>query len=203
MQKILSKLPNKTSAGTDNIPSIVLKNLPNKIIAELTIIVNNAINISYFPANWKTAIIVPKVKKGKNSNNPASDRPISLTTSLSKVYEIVINKAIMKHVNNNKLLSDNQFGFRQGHSTIHAIHKLISDVNHHLYKRQVVAATLIDLEKAFDTVWSDGLMFKLLRMNFPIKLLYLIYDMVHDKKFHVKHDKLISETRVIQEGLQQ
>ncbi|KAK0169071.1 hypothetical protein PV327_002817 [Microctonus hyperodae] len=79
LQKIIKKLPNKTSAGTDGIPSIVLRNLPIKIIKELAIIFNNAINISYFPSVWKTAIVIPIAKKGKDTNNPASYRPISLT----------------------------------------------------------------------------------------------------------------------------
>lgn len=171
LQEILKKLPGKVSAGTDNIPAVVLKHLPIKIVAELTALFNNAINISYFPRYWKTAIIIPIKKKNKEGSNPASYRPISLTTCLSKVFEILINRAITHHANKHNLISDNQFGFKQKHSTINAIHKLLSDVNHNLTKRKAVSAVLIDLEKAFDTVWLDGLLFKLIKANFPKQLL--------------------------------
>ncbi|XP_057318750.1 uncharacterized protein LOC130663506 [Microplitis mediator] len=76
---ILQKLKNKTSAGLDNIPTIVLKNLPELVIKHYTIIFNNAINLAYYPQRWKVAKVLPIPKKDKNIELPQSYRPISLT----------------------------------------------------------------------------------------------------------------------------
>lgn len=181
-----------------------MKKLPQNIIEGLTIILNNALNISHFPKAWKVAIVIPILKKNKDLNVPASYRPISLTSSLSKVLEILINKAINNHVAKHKLISDNQYGFKKKHSTVHAIHKLLSDISLHLTNRKAVqGAVLIDLEKAFDTVWLDGLLYKLMKMNFPKHLLYIIHDMLHEKIFQTKLNNEMSSTRKIIDGLQQ
>ncbi|XP_053597999.1 uncharacterized protein LOC128668658 [Microplitis demolitor] len=180
---ILKKLPNKTSTGLDNIPAIVLKHLTPRIIKDYTVIFNNALNNKYFPESWKTAKTIPIYKKGKPLNHPASYRPISLTPNISKVYEAVIRNSIQAHCKNEKIIPNNQFGFRHQHSTVHAIHKLLSDVNLHLLKKEIIAATLIDLEKAFDSVWIFGLIFILIRRKFPTMLVEMIWNMITDRKY--------------------
>lgn len=65
LSKILAKLPNKTSSGVDRIPTIILKHLPNNTIQALTVIFNNALNLYYFPKNWKKAKVLPIIKKDK------------------------------------------------------------------------------------------------------------------------------------------
>lgn len=79
---IFSKLPNKVSNGPDSIPPIVLKNLPDNMIIHFTMLFNNLINQYYFPPDWKTANVLPFIKKDKNLHLPASHRPISLTVSV-------------------------------------------------------------------------------------------------------------------------
>lgn len=96
---ILPKLPNKTSSGVDNVPTIVLKYLPHRVTEAYLVIFNNAINNKYFPKPWKTAKIFPIAKKGKDPSQPTSYRPISLTPTISKVFEIIISMNI-NQVNN-------------------------------------------------------------------------------------------------------
>ena len=117
LTKILKALPNKSSSGPDLIPPIVLKHLPNNIIKAYTIIFNNSLNHYYFPKSWKNAKVIPIPKKGKNLSDPASNRPISLAPSISKVYKVIINQRILIFCSNNNLIPDNQFGFKFEHST--------------------------------------------------------------------------------------
>ncbi|KAK2582806.1 hypothetical protein KPH14_008895 [Odynerus spinipes] len=163
---IFKNLPNKTSVGVDKIPSIILKHLPMKIMKDYTVLFNNALNMQYFPDAWKIVKIIPILKKGKPPNRASSYRPISLTPNISKVYEAVINSRIVAQCETGKVIPDNQFGFRHQLSTVHAIHKLLSDVNAHLANNEMVGATLIDLEKAFDSVWINGLIYTLLNQPF-------------------------------------
>lgn len=60
---ILKKLPNKTSSGHDSIPSVVVKHLLPNYIRNYTILFKNALNLKYFPAEWKKAKVVPILKK--------------------------------------------------------------------------------------------------------------------------------------------
>lgn len=120
------------------------------------------LNLQYFPDAWETTNILPLYKKEKPANQPSSNRPISLTPNISKVYEVVINNSILEHCEKDKIIPDNQFGFRYQHSTVRAIHKLLFDINTHLANNEIAGATLIDLEKAFDSVWIFGLIYILI-----------------------------------------
>ena len=94
LDKIFRYLLNKTSYGIDKIPPIVLKPLPSNVILAYTILFNNALNNYYFPKSWKCAKVFPILKKGKIPNDPTSYRPISLTSSISKVFKAIINSRI-------------------------------------------------------------------------------------------------------------
>ncbi|XP_011313421.1 uncharacterized protein [Fopius arisanus] len=159
IEAIIKKLPNKTSSGIDKIPTVIIRHLPLNIIKDFTTLINNALNINYFPKIRKVAQVMPILKKEKPSEDPSSYRPISLTSNHSKVYEIVINNLITRHCNQNKIIPDDQFGFRRHHSTTHAVHKFLADVNKALYLKCMVDATLIDIKKASDSVWLDGLIY--------------------------------------------
>lgn len=173
--KILKFLPNKTFSGLDQIPSIVLKHLPDNLIKLIVIIFNNALNVYYIPSAWKRAKVLPIVKnKNKNPNDPSSYRPISLTSCLSKAYEAIINTKISTFCMRNNVVPDTQFGFKHCHATTHAIHKLLADLNFQVGRSQLVGAVLLDLEKAFDSVWLSGLLFRLKDKEFLAWLIYLI-----------------------------
>lgn len=183
--KLFRKLNNKKSAGTDGIPNIVLKNLPLSMIYDYNIIFNNCLNNCYFPKEWKTARVVPIPKKGKNLSDPSSYRPISLLPNISKIFEILIKIALEKFLSEKDIIPDNQFGFRYQLSTVHALNKLTSDIHYALARKESVAACLIDLEKAFDTVWIKGLVYKLLKKGCPTHLLTIIISMLRNKKFYM------------------
>lgn len=103
-----------------------------------------------------------------------------------------------------KVLPNNQYGFREDHSTLHAVNKLLTDVNDNLFNNNMVGAVLLDLEKAFDSVWINGLIFILLKKKFPIPLIRVIWNMINGKKFRVINQKNeLSSTFITTEGLQQ
>lgn len=121
------------------------------MIIDLIILLKNAINICYFPRSWKCAKVLPILKKGKSHDGPSSYRPISLTPSLSKIFEAVINDSIVSFCTDNNIIPDRQFGFKYQHSTVHAIHKLLSNLNTKVGNSQLVGAAFLDLE-SFDSV---------------------------------------------------
>lgn len=181
--KKFKHLNNKKSSGIDKIPNIVLKHLPTTIIRAYAILFNNLLNYRYFPPHWKKAIVVPILKKNKENANPLNYRPISLLPNISKVYEMIINDAILAVCSEKDILPENQFGFRSKHSTLHAINKLTSDICWALNDKKCVGACLIDLEKAFDSVWLSGLIVKLNQNGFPEHMIELIWNMTTNRSF--------------------
>lgn len=201
---IFSKLRKKLSSGTDNIPNILLRNIPEETILEYCKLFNNMLNNSYFPRAWKMAKVVVLPKKGKDISNPKNLRAISLLPNISKVFEICINNNLIKHCKRRKLINDKQFGFKFKHSTINAIHLFVSNVQWSLKKSFCTAACLIDFEKAFDSIWIPGLIYKLFEYKFPLYLIILLHNMLNNKSFLVSNqNKISSKSFVIVNGLQQ
>jgi hypothetical protein len=144
------------------------------------------------------------LKPGKDPTDPNSYRPICLLPNISKIFETIINDKINNLINEKSLLTENQFGFRHKHSSIHAVTKLMSDITWHINKKNAVGACFIDLEKAFNRVWVNGLIYKLINYDFPIELIELIDDMVNENNFILVYgENEISKSFKIENGLMQ
>ena len=126
-EKGFKKLNNKTSSGIDNIPNIVLKHLPIKIIEDLTKIFNNCLNNAYFPKKWKIAKTLPFLKANKSQYNASSYRPISLLSNIGEVFEKIFNRMIITFSESRNVIPHEQFGFKAAHSTVHALNKFVDD----------------------------------------------------------------------------
>ncbi|KAK2578997.1 hypothetical protein KPH14_012659 [Odynerus spinipes] len=125
----ISKMPSRKAPGMDNIQNIILKNLTKKAVVQIMYIINASIRLGYFSTHWKTGLVMPILKPGKKSNDPASYRPISLLCTLSKLTEKIILKRLNAHESNRNIIIDEQFGFRQKHNTVQQVTRLVNDIN--------------------------------------------------------------------------
>ena len=117
VKSILMKLPINKAPGEDEVATTLLKNLPRKVIVQIMYVINAVLLLQHFPKQWKGAMVVPILKPGKNPVEPGSYRPIALLNALSKVTEkIILNR--IKTLNLDKSIPEEQFGFREGHSTV-------------------------------------------------------------------------------------
>lgn len=82
----------------------------------------------------------------------ANYRPISLLTSFSKVLEKFIYDRLLQHIENNNILVEEQFGFRNSLSTDKDSYKLIDEILNAFNNRMLVGGIFCDLQKAFDCV---------------------------------------------------
>lgn len=204
VEKKFRGLNNKKSSGNDKIPNIALKHIPSLIAFQYTILFNNMLNLGYFPAIWKKAKVIALLKKGKEKSDPTGYRPISLLPNIGKIYEKIINDIIILYCDKLKLIPESQYGFKAHHSTLHAINKILSDISWALNDRKCVGTCLVDLEKAFDTIWLDGLIFKLKNKKLPLYILKLITHMITDRSFVVSSGSTLSDREFfLTSGLQQ
>ena len=203
IQSYIKSRNNKKSSGKDKLPNYILKRISIKFIIKLTLIINHCFNIGYFPDLWKLAIVVPISKKGKPPDNPTSYRPISLLSNLSKIFEKFILEKVIDHCDEFKLIPDNQFGFRARHSTTHAAIVLKTDISINLNKKTPTLACLLDIEKAFDSVWIYGLIFKLIKFKFDPVLIRVIYNFLSERSFQVRVEDSLSKERGCQAGVPQ
>jgi hypothetical protein len=91
----------------------ILKEMPRKGIVHLTTICNAIIGTRYFPVQWKVAQVIMIPKPGKPLEEASSYRPISLLPITSKIFEKAMLKRLRPILEENRILPDHQFGFRQ------------------------------------------------------------------------------------------
>jgi len=203
MNDILRSRNNKLSSGHDGIPMYILKKTPQSLRRCLVILFNNMYNNSFIPQVFKETKMVPVLKPRKNAQQIESYRPISLISNVSKLYEVFIHRKILRFMEENNICNDRQFGFKNKHSTVHALSIFSSDVTNSINRRSGTIAVSIDTEKAFDTTWQKGIAYKMKQLNFPVTLCAIILNYLENRKFKVNVNKVESNLYVIKEGVPQ
>jgi hypothetical protein len=113
-------------------------------------------------------------KPGKDPKPPQNLRPISLLPTTGKLFEKVILRIIRRHIEGNNLLNPCQFGFPARHSTTLQCMRVADHVTFNCNNDMSTAEVFSDIEKAFDTTWHCGLLYKLSELHFSPSLLKLI-----------------------------
>ena len=108
----------------------------------------------------KNAKVIPLFKTGSKTEL-SNYSPISLLSCLSKVLEKLIYSRLMNYLNKNSILHHNQYGFRSGLSTSHALLDVVTTTYDNISKMLYTLLIFIDYKKAFDTVCHKILLSKL------------------------------------------
>ena len=179
--KIIRKLSSNKAHGCDNMSIRMLKICDTVIAEPLKLICEKCLDTGRYPRFWKKAIIVPAHKK--NSRQILKNyRPISLLPICGKIFEKQsFFDEIYEHLTANKLLSDKQSGFRPCESTINQVlsttHEIYNAFEHHHDTR----AVFLDILKAFEKVWNDGLLLKLRSNGISGPLLNLLSEFLSER----------------------
>jgi hypothetical protein len=89
-------------------------------------------------------------------------------------------------VQNNRLISSHQFGFRQTHSTIEQTHRIVQRINEALENNHYCSAVFLDISKAFDKILHTGLLYYKLRLHLPLKYYLILKSYLDSRYFLVK-----------------
>ena len=206
VKSILKDLNPKKAPGPDKIPNKVLKSLPIHFVSLLVMIFNALLAGCSFPTEWKEAIVIGIRKPKKPANLPSSYRPISLISSLGKIYERIVLSRLKEIVEAKQLFINEQFGFRSHHSSIHQVHRLTEHIAKYNVRRSIrsdTAAIFLDIAKAFDKVWHNGLLFKLRRMALPDSLVHIIREYLSNRTFRYRLEGTLSSPRPVRAGVPQ
>ena len=164
LEAIIMQLPNKSSA-MDALPLWLFKMCLPELMPIVHFIVNESLKSGTFPSAFKSAAVRPSLKKPSlDCDELKNYRPISNLAYLSKVLEKVVHNQLVEYLDNEKMFSTFQSGYRKFHSCETAITKIHNDLLIMMDKKTNVVLLLLDLSAAFDTINHDLLIKKLTKL---------------------------------------
>ena len=184
VSKVVGSLKNKKSRCHDGISNEILKCCSPIIEKYFVRSFNDCIEKQVFPECLKIAKVLPLFKKGDDSQ-PSNYRPISLLSSLSKVFEKLLHKRMVKFFNKNNLFTPVQYGFRKTSSCAHAIAEVTDFIRGEIDKKSSGISCFIDLQKAFDSLDHGILLAKLSNYGFRGPIYNIMVDYLSNRSQYV------------------
>ena len=191
LRSILNKCTN-TSPGEDKLGYSILKQLPDTALRFMTKLFHFLLQIGYFPSLWKSAIGVMIPKPHKDHTTPGNFRPISLIRCLGKLLEKSISHKLITHLSSTGQLNPWQRAYLPHKEAGEHVHRLSTEVKTALSNGWSTGALFLDVEKAFDSVWQDGLKYKLSQLDMPVKVIRFLSSYLEDRTIAVRVGKSIS-----------
>jgi hypothetical protein len=152
------------------------------------------------PSYWKAGEVIILLKPGKPATEVTSYRPISLLPVLSILFEKLLLKRPI--IEEKQIIPNHQFDFRDKHSTIDQVHRITTIIEKALEEQQVCSTVFLDVAQSFDTVWHDGLFYKL-ELLLPTEYSQILKSYLSERYFCVKQEDEYSGLKPIKAGVPQ
>ena len=202
IEEAIDDIGENSACGDDDIPAIVLKRCKTSISTPIFSIWKYSLDTGFIDKKYKTQLVTPVFKKGSRGS-PENYRPIALTSHIIKVFERVMRKRLVDHLEDNNLLCNNQHGFRQGRSCLTQLLAHFDDILCNSLEGADTDAIYLDLAKAFDKVDHQLLLKKLKAFGVTGKVFQWIESFLLDRDQYVAVNGVKSSVSKVISGVPQ
>ena len=199
-ESAFNSIKKNKACGFDEINPNVIKSSFNELVVPIFHIFKLSLKTGCFPDKLKIAKITPLFKSGETDllNNY---RPISVLPVFSKILERIMYNRVYKHISDNSLLYEKQFGFQKECSTEHAILQLAKEIYESFDKKQFTLGVFLDLSKAFDTVNHDILLNKLTSFGIQGSYIDWFKSYLYNRQQYISYDNKKSKIKTVTCGV--
>ena len=160
IEKACEELKGTSAPGPDGVPAILLKSCKKELSKPLYTLWRASLDTGVIPVELLLVLVCP-VHKGGSRSVPKNYRPVALTSHLIKIFERVVRKVLVKHIEDLGLLPEGQHGSRSMRSTLTQLLAHWDSILEGLENGLGVDAVYLDFSKAFDKVETGVLLHKL------------------------------------------
>ncbi len=180
VRRAIKHLKRGKAVGVDNYMNEIFMYGGEKIEEATWKLCKQVFSLEVYPETWARGLIFPIFKGGSEEDkyNPLKYRGITLLSVLGKLYTAILNERVNKWIEMRGILVKEQAGFRKNRSTVDQLFILTELIKN---RRGETYVCFIDIQKAYDRVWRDGLWEKLYEYGMTGKMwrvLRNIYDSV-------------------------
>ena len=184
--------------GSDGMPAELLKSGGVCLEKTVTMLFNLIWQTETVPEHWRQGVVV-SIHKAGSKTDPSNYRPITLLPVLDKLYMTILTKRLQACVP----LHDHQFAFREKRGTIDALFCLNEPIRLRTAQGKPTYVLFHDIKKAYDTVWRDGLLYKLHHKGVQGRMWRMIKNMYNSARSAPRLEGSVGESYAIHQGVAQ
>ena len=203
IQTAIRQCKSNSSPGEDEICYEMLKHLPKSSIFVLQTMFNQIWENGILPTSWTHSIVLPIRKQMQDPSLLDSHRPIALTNAMCKINERLIATRLNWFMERNKLFNPNQSGFRKNRRCLDQLMRLQSNIKDSLNHKLHTVGIFQDFSKAFDMLWTEVLLHKMIKLNIGGNMFEWIKNFVTNRTFQVKIGNSLSNSHELENGTPQ
>jgi Reverse transcriptase (RNA-dependent DNA polymerase) len=180
VEHAIKRLQSGKATGPDSVPPELILNGGPTMIAALHTLFTAIWDATTVPDEWLMAHIIPVYKRSGARDDTLNYRPIALTSIVAKLYESVICSRLTAYIEQNKLIGDEQGGFRAKRGCMDHIFTLQEIIAKRREQKKRTYLCFLDLSKAYDLTWRNGIWHRLLSIGVHGKIWHAMRDMYRD-----------------------
>jgi len=176
VEEAIRRLKRGKAAGEDGCVNEILKFGGEEMKISIWTLLKNLWEIEEIPEDWARGVIVPIHKEG-DPKDPDNYRGITLLSVVGKVYTTVLNSRLSQWLEKREKLVEEQGGFRKERATAEQVYILKEIIEGRKREKKKTYCCFLDIRKAYDTVFRDGLWLELLKKGVQGKMWRVIKNM--------------------------
>ena len=194
VRRACMSLNNTASLGTDGIPTIVIKELSRELAPYLAYLINQIFRTGIFPERWRQGIVCPIFKSGDRKNK-LNYRPVTVTNSLSKVWERIANNQMNYYYWRYNVIDRSQHAYQRGKGCDTYWADLVTKICWAKDNGKKALLQCYDLSAAFNLCQAEIIRPKMARIGFTKKAIDMVLQTMTRRRLIVKIGDAFSEVR--------
>ena len=186
VKKVIMNLDLSKTSDSNCIQLVVLKNCEPELSCIPAELFNMCLKDPCFSDCWKVSSVVPVFKNVGERSNVKNYHLASFLSEVSKVFEKLVNKRIVDHLEKRGLFSDFQYGFRSSQSTADLLIVVSDRIVRAFNKSEATRAVALDISKALNRVWHAGLLHKLTSCGISGQIFGLISSFLSNRQHQME-----------------
>ena len=166
----IQRMRKAVASGPDSVPAFFFKDGGAKVVGVITALLNDVLTHGVWPSDWLLGWISPIFKKGSRLQ-PLDYRGITLLPIIDKLCRSVLNCRLSAAIEERRLLSDFQAGFRARHGTMDHLLTLNEIATAHRERKRPLYMAFLDVRKAYDQTWRSGVWHRMRKIGVPDRVL--------------------------------
>jgi Reverse transcriptase (RNA-dependent DNA polymerase) len=173
IEEVIKGWPRNKAPGPDGFTGEFFKKFKNLLMPDLLQVINSVAEMPQQTLELLNSSHIALVPKKKEASKPSDFRPISLVSSVQKVFSKLLACCLQKHMG--QLLTETQTGVHKGCSILHGFHYAQELIGATSMQKTQIALFKADIHKTFDSIEWPFITNCFEASGFPEKIINWIY----------------------------